>query len=243
MIKNIIVALDEQDPKKLETQLEKLIPHFEYFKVGLESYYAHGSSLIEKLKNKNKKVFLDLKIHDIPNTMIKSLRVLNKLEVDMINIHALSGVEAMKGCREVITKSRLISVTLLTSMDQISLLNLGLQIPLKQLVLNLAGLSYQCGLDGVVCSAMEVESIKKNTSSNFITVTPGIRLNNHIHHDQKRVFSPKDAFKVGADFLVMGRELTETDNLERTLLKLKESIDEIDDRQNIIRTRNFSNQL
>lgn len=240
-MKNIIVAIDEQNPVELNKKLERLLPHFSYFKIGLEAYYAHGNQLIEKIKNQNKNIFLDLKLHDIPNTMKKSIQVLDQLNVDMINVHALAGQEALMACRDTVKNAKLIAVTILTSMEQQNLIQLGMTLPLRQQVLKLAQISFKTGLDGVVCSALEAQSIKTNTNKNFLTVTPGIRLDKTHHHDQKRVMSPKEALSAGADYLVMGREITESKDLEETLFKIKEQIYANYNRQNTFETQNVSN--
>lgn len=224
----IILALDFENWDEAMVILDQLCPPLSYVKVGLEAYYAHGEKIINELKRRNLKIFLDLKLHDIPTTMEKSLRVLSKLHVDMINVHAFAGSEALKRCRDVIKiespQTKLIAVTILTSFDQNNLSSLHLEVPLSELALNLAQQSYIAGLDGVVCSAFEAPLIKKNVSQNFITVTPGIRLQPEIKQDQKRVLTPNVAFANGSDYLVMGRELTQSINKDKILTQLKDHL-------------------
>lgn len=224
----IILALDFENWDEAMVTLNQFCPPLTYVKVGLEAYYAHGAKIIEELQKRNLKIFLDLKLHDIPTTMEKSLRVLAKLNVDMINVHAFAGSEALKRCKDVIKteapNTKLIAVTILTSFDQANLSSLHLEVPLSELALNLAQQSYIAGLDGVVCSAFEAPLIKKNISGNFITVTPGIRLNAGAKQDQKRVLTPNLAFANGSDYLVMGRELTKASNSQKILTELKDHL-------------------
>lgn len=225
---HIILALDFENWDELTNTLDQCSPPLTYVKVGLEAYFAHGEKLITELQNRNLKIFLDLKLHDIPTTMEKSLKVLSRYKVDMINVHGMAGADALKRCRDVIKtespNTKLIAVTVLTSFDQHNLSSLHLEVPLSELALNLAQQAYITGLDGVVCSALEAHLIKKNISQKFITVTPGIRLNTEAKQDQKRVLTPVEAFANGSDYLVMGREITQSKNQKKIIEDLKEHL-------------------
>lgn len=226
---HVILALDIDNWDELIFTLDSCCPPLTYVKMGLEAYFSHGEKLIREIEQRKLKIFLDLKLHDIPTTMEKSLRVLcRNYKVDMINVHALAGAEALKRCRDVVKtespSTKLIAVTILTSMDQTNLSSLHLEVPLSELALNLAQQTYIAGLDGVVCSALEAHLIKKNISQKFIAVTPGIRINTEAKQDQKRVLSPLEAFANGSDYLVMGREITQSKNQKQTIEKLKEHL-------------------
>lgn len=209
--KRIIVALDTQDSRELEYLLTNL-QDAQYFKVGMEAFYTFGSSLIERLKKMDKLVFLDLKLHDIPNTVAKSLKTLSQFDIDMINVHALGGSEMLKKARSIVPHNiKLIGVTVLTSHSEENIQNeLKMNSTLDQQVLNLATLSKNAALDGVVCSASEVKILKENLGKDFLTVTPGIRLKDDSKDDQKRVVTPSEAFNNGSDFIVMGRSITKS---------------------------------
>jgi orotidine-5'-phosphate decarboxylase len=225
MKERIIIALDTQDSRELEYYLENL-KDAHYFKVGMEAFYTFGPSLIERLKKANKAVFLDLKLHDIPNTVAKSLKSLSQLDIDMINVHALGGSEMLKKARSIVPHGiKLIGVTVLTSHTQENIQQeLKVNASLDDYVLNLAQLTKDSGLDGIVCSALEVPKIKEVLGSEFLTVTPGIRLNNDQKDDQKRVLTPKDAFNNGSDYIVMGRSITKSDNPNQTFLNILEDL-------------------
>ncbi|WP_068672452.1 orotidine-5'-phosphate decarboxylase [Oceanobacillus sp. Castelsardo] len=186
-------------------------------KVGMELFYQEGPSVIEKLKENNHPIFLDLKLHDIPTTVMKAMRNLGKLGVDIVNVHALGGSDMIKAAKEGLlssnTETKLIAVTILTSMDKHSLNN-ELLIPGDVLnnAMHFAGLAKQSGADGVVCSVHEAMGIKKQCGNDFLTVTPGIRLENTDVNDQKRVATPSYAKENGADILVIGRSITKAQN-------------------------------
>lgn len=186
-------------------------------KVGMELFYKEGPRVIEKLKEDNHAIFLDLKLHDIPTTVNKAMMNIAKLEVDMVNVHALGGSEMIQRAKEgLMSKStsnhetKLIAVTMLTSMDDEAMSN-ELRLPgnLHDNALHLADLANQNGADGVVCSVHEAKDIKQACDSSFLTVTPGIRLNDSDVNDQKRVATPAFARENGADILVLGRTVTQ----------------------------------
>lgn len=212
----IIVALDYQDATSALNLVRQLNPQMCRLKVGKELFTAAGPQLVEALHQQNFDVFLDLKFHDIPNTTAKACQAAANLGVWMVNVHASGGVEMMQAAREAVdknqTKPLLIAVTVLTSMSEQSLQKIGIQTPLQQHVLNLATLSKEAGLDGVVCSAQEAALLKANLGEDFCLVTPGIRPKNAAKDDQTRIVTPQDALKLGAHYLVIGRPITQAEN-------------------------------
>lgn len=221
--KHTIIALDFQtldEVKSLISKLQNLKDDnpLVYVKVGMELFYAEGPAVIKYLKEQNLKVFLDLKVHDIPNTAYGAVRSLVKLGVDMINVHAGGSIKMMQKakaaidefCQDTSNKPLLIGVTQLTSTDQ-ETLNDELKISgtVEESVINLAQNTKTAGLDGIVCSALEVPSIKAKLGQEFITVCPGIRPKGSSTDDQKRVVTPQDAFEKGADYIVVGRAVTQ----------------------------------
>lgn len=187
-------------------------------KVGMELFYREGIKVIEKLKERNHPIFLDLKLHDIPTTVMRAMRNLSSLELDMVNVHALGGSEMIKYAKEGLSTgagidTKLIAVTILTSMNEMVLKN-ELRLPgnTPENVLHLANMSKNSGADGVVCSVHEVEQIKVECGKGFLTVTPGIRLADSSADDQVRVASPALARSFGTDSIVIGRSITAADN-------------------------------
>ena len=216
MHSNIVVALDYADPKAALKLTEQLDPAICKLKVGKELFTAAGPHLVEQLQARRFEVFLDLKFHDIPNTVGKACEAASRLGVWMLNVHASGGKAMMQAAREGVDKSGrkplLIAVTVLTSMTQENLTEIGIHTPLQQHALDLASLAHQAGLDGVVCSAHEASSIKEAISKQFITVTPGIRPASASLDDQSRVMTPTKALQMGADYLVIGRPITLAEN-------------------------------
>lgn len=212
----IIVALDFQNAKIAVNFARQLNPKMCRLKVGKELFTAAGPQLIEALQQQNFEVFLDLKFHDIPNTTAKACQAASNLGVWMTNVHASGGLEMMQAAREAIDKSThkplLIAVTVLTSMSAQTLQSIGVQTPLQQHVLNLAKLSKDAGLDGVVCSAQEAPLLKESLGQEFCLVTPGIRPKNAAKDDQTRIVTPEDALKLGAHYLVIGRPITQAES-------------------------------
>ena len=188
-----------------------------YVKIGMELFYAEGPEMIKQLKARGHKVFLDLKLHDIPNTVKKAMQVLGAYGVDMVNVHAAGGVEMMKAAKEGLLlgaarfadKPKLIAVTQLTSTDEETLHNqLLIDKPMDEVVKKYALNAREAGLDGVVCSAFETAGIHEACGADFITVTPGIRFAENSNDDQKRVMTPAQAKAAGSDFIVVGRPIT-----------------------------------
>mgnify|MGYP004575574077 FL=1 len=182
-----------------------------YLKVGMELYYATGPEIVSYLKDLGHSVFLDLKLHDIPNTVKSAMKVLSHLGVDMTNVHAAGGVEMMKAAREGLGKeAKLIAVTQLTSTSEEQMRDFqNIQTSLQESVIHYAKKTAEAGLDGVVCSAQEVKLIKESTSKDFICLTPGIRPAGAAVGDQKRVMTPADAYQIGSDYIVVGRPITQ----------------------------------
>lgn len=213
----IIVALDTQDRSELDKLLTELSGTATYVKVGMELFYTFGNDIIKELKDKDFKIFLDLKMHDIPSTVYKACSSLSKLGVDMTNVHVAGGRTMMRaahdGIKEYNEKGILIAVTQLTSTDQ-KTMNDQILIPgsVEDAVLKYASLTKDAGLSGVVCSPLEVELLKNNLGSDFKTVTPGIRPAGLSSNDQKRVMTPQEAIKAGTDYMVIGRAITQADS-------------------------------
>ena len=215
----IIVALDYADAASALKLVNQLDPALCRLKVGKELFTAVGPQFIETLTRANFGVFLDLKFHDIPNTVAKACTAASNLGVWMLNVHASGGLEMMQAARAAVnnttTKPILIAVTVLTSMNQASLNKIGIQTDLATHVLNLATLTKEASLDGVVCSALEAQILRAELGKAFYLVTPGIRPANVNQDDQSRVVTPRDALNMGASYLVIGRPITKaTDPLK-----------------------------
>lgn len=214
----IMVALDYPNADQARALLKQLQGIPCYMKVGMELYYAAGPKLIEEMKDAGYKVFLDLKLHDIPNTVKGAARSITSLGVDMFNVHAGGGMQMMAAAREGLesvvsggAKSPLlIAVTVLTSMNQDTLNHeIGVSGSLDMTVLHYGGMAKKAGMDGVVASAHEVPMLKAANGSDFITVTPGIRPAGVSANDQSRVMTPAEAVRQGSDYLVIGRAITQ----------------------------------
>lgn len=207
-----IVALDFPSFEDVK-QFLALFPTEEklYVKIGMELYYAVGPEIVTYVKNLGHSVFLDLKLHDIPNTVKSAMKVLSNLGVDMTNVHAAGGVEMMKAAREGLgNEITLIAVTQLTSTSEAQMReDQNIQGSLADSVRHYARKTKAAGLDGVVCSAQEVGSIKATTSSDFICLTPGIRPVGAASGDQKRIMTPAQAREIGSDYIVVGRPITQ----------------------------------
>ena len=199
-----------------------------YVKVGMELFYGQGIEMVEMIKKMGHKIFLDLKLHDIPNTVKSAMRQLAKLDVDMINVHASGGVEMMKAAIEGLEEGKVgdkrplcIAVTCLTSLDQDVLDNqLLIHEPLDQVVLKWASNAKEAGLDGVVCSPLESKIIHDHLGEDFLTVTPGIRLATDNVNDQKRVTTPAMARELTSSYIVVGRTITGSNNPVETYKKV-----------------------
>jgi orotidine-5'-phosphate decarboxylase len=217
----IIVALDYADSASALKLVNQLDPKLCKLKVGKELFTASGPQLVEKLIAKDFKVFLDLKYHDIPNTVSKACEAASNLGVWMLNVHASGGSAMMQAALEGVNKSSqkpyLIAVTVLTSMSQKGLHEIGIEASMDEQVLRLAKLTQQADLHGVVCSALEAQLLKQHMNNDFLLVTPGIRPLNVNQDDQSRVVTPSQALQMGASYLVIGRPVSQAANPLKTL--------------------------
>jgi orotidine-5'-phosphate decarboxylase len=208
----VIVALDFPDAEGALALAQRLDPRQCRVKIGKELYTAAGPSLVEQLQHAGFGVFLDLKFHDIPNTVAGACLAAARLGVWMINVHALGGRAMMTAAREAVTKAgkrpRLVAVTLLTSMGATDMADVGMTGKPQDAVLRLARLAQDCGLEGVVCSAQEAGGLRRQCGKDFLLVTPGIRPAGAGRDDQQRVATPREAAASGANYLVIGRPIT-----------------------------------
>ena len=214
MPKDVIIACDFDSKKTTLEFLDLFKDQKPFVKIGMELFYAEGPSIIKEIKDRGHKIFLDLKLHDIPNTVKKSMAVLSRLCVDICNLHASGTINMMKYALEGLTRPDgtrplLIAVTQLTSTDQESMTNdLLIEKPLNEVVLHYAKNAKIAGLDGVVCSPLESPIVHEFVGKDFITVTPGVRFSDGAIGDQKRVTTPEKARELGSDYIVVGRPIT-----------------------------------
>ena len=214
MGKDVIIACDFDSAEKTFAFLDKFTGRKPFVKIGMELYYAEGPSIVKEIKKRGHKIFLDLKLHDIPNTVKKSMAVLSRLDVDMTNLHAAGTKRMMEAAIEGLTRPdgtrpMLIAVTQLTSTDQEAMENdLLIKKPIDEVVMHYAHNAMEAGLDGVVCSPLEAGKVHDRCSKNFVTVTPGVRFADGDIGDQKRVMTPAEAKKIGSDYIVVGRPIT-----------------------------------
>jgi orotidine-5'-phosphate decarboxylase len=222
----VIVALDFPDAAQALTLAARLDPAQCKLKVGKELFVRAGPALVEQLSARGFKVFLDLKFHDIPNTVAQACRAAVDLGVWMINVHASGGLKMMQAAREAVAGSdtRLIAVTVLTSMNGDDLREIGLEVEPAVQVARLAALARQAGMDGVVCSAQEATMLRQQIGPEFLLVTPGIRPAGSEVGDQSRILTPARAIEAGADYLVVGRPITQAGD---PVLALQQINDEI----------------
>lgn len=210
----LIVAMDFDSPDDCIALAKRLQPKQCRLKIGKELFTVAGPKMIEQLASLGFEIFLDLKFHDIPNTVAKAVTAAANLGVWMVNIHALGGLRMMNAAREALDKVQgnrplLIGVTILTSLTAEDLKGVGFELDSTSHVLRLASLANQAGMDGVVCSAHEAPELKAELGQSFLLVTPGIRLSDSASDDQKRVMTPKAALAAGSNFLVVGRPITQ----------------------------------
>ena len=214
MGKDVIVACDFSSKEQVFTFLDRFTGRKPFVKIGMELYYAEGPEIVRQIKARGHKIFLDLKLHDIPNTVKKAMAVLSGLDVDMCNVHAAGTSAMMKAALEGLTRpdgSRplLIAVTQLTSTDEDSMRReLLIDRPLDQVVMSYAQTAKEAGLDGVVCSPLEAGKVHQTCGDGFVTVTPGVCFADGDVGDQKRVTTPEKARELGSDYIVVGRPIT-----------------------------------
>ena len=214
--KDVIIACDFSSARECYDFLDKFkdLSRKPFLKIGMELFYAAGPDIVKELKNRGFKIFLDLKLHDIPNTVKKAMKVLSKLDVDMVNVHASGTIEMMKAAKEGLTREDgtrplLIAVTQLTSTSEEAMKNqLLIDNPIDETIAHYARNAMLAGLDGVVCSPLEVAKVKQACGPEFLTVTPGIRFKDSAVDDQVRITDPAMARELGSDFIVVGRPIT-----------------------------------
>ncbi|GAB5606433.1 orotidine-5'-phosphate decarboxylase [Sideroxyarcus sp. TK5] len=227
----IIVALDYPQAASALALAERLEPTLCRLKVGKELFTSAGPQLVEKLQQRGFEVFLDLKFHDIPNTTAQACKAAASLGVWMVNVHALGGRKMMETAREALAnhahRPKLIAVTILTSMAQEDLHGIGIEASPAQMVLRLAQLARDSGLDGVVCSAQEALTLRQLCGKDFCLVTPGIRPANAAANDQSRIMTPQSALQAGASYLVIGRPITQAPEPLRALQEILKETGEV----------------
>ena len=214
MGKDVIIACDFASAEDTFKFLDKFEGKKPFVKIGMELYYAEGPSIVREIKKRGHKIFLDLKLHDIPNTVKKSMAVLSRLDVDMTNLHASGTIPMMQAAIEGLTKPDgtrpiLIAVTQLTSTDEETMKrDLLINEPIADVVMHYAKNAKAAGLDGVVCSPLEAGGVHDACGKDFVTVTPGVRFADGDVGDQKRVMTPAEAKRIGSDYIVVGRPIT-----------------------------------
>ena len=214
MGKDVIIACDFADKETALSFLDKFEGRKPFVKIGMELFYAEGPQIVREIKARGHKIFLDLKLHDIPNTVKKSMAVLSRLDVDMCNLHAAGTSRMMEAALEGLTRPDgtrplLIAVTQLTSTDQEAMeRDLLIKEPIDKVVMHYAETAKNAGLDGVVCSPLEAGKVHERCGQRFLTVTPGVRFADGDVGDQKRVMTPAAARAIGSDYIVVGRPIT-----------------------------------
>ncbi len=225
----LIVALDVRSLDEAKALVDKLIPAVKIFKVGLGLFTLCGPAAVKMVKDKGGKVFLDLKFHDIPNTAASAVIAASDLGVFMLNVHALGGSEMMKKAAEAVKgktdKPKILGVTILTSMDQRAIGEVGIKRDVEEEVLDLAKMAKDAGLDGVVASPLETSAIRERSGKDFIVVTPGVRPEWAAKGDQKRIATPAGAIRAGADYIVVGRPVIEAGDQAEAARKIIEEME------------------
>ena len=218
MGKDVIIACDFASSDETFKFLDNFTDEKPFVKIGMELYYAEGPAIVKEIKRRGHKIFLDLKLHDIPNTVKKSMAVLSKLDVDMTNLHAAGTIDMMKAALEGLTREDgtrpiLIAVTQLTSTSEQRMQDeLLINASINDTIVKYAQNAKEAGLDGVVCSPLEAGMVKDACSRDFITVTPGVRFADGDVGDQVRVTTPEKAKEIGSDYIVVGRPITQADD-------------------------------
>lgn len=218
MGKDVIVACDFESAEQTYAFLDKFTGKKPFVKIGMELFYAEGPEIVRQIKARGHKIFLDLKLHDIPNTVKKAMAVLSRLDVDICNLHAAGTIPMMEAALEGLTRPDgtrplLIAVTQLTSTDQETMeRDLLIKEKIDDVVIHYAQNAAKAGLDGVVCSPLEAGKVHESCGSGFLTVTPGVRFADGAKGDQKRVMTPAQAKEIGSDYIVVGRPITAAEN-------------------------------
>ena len=218
MGKDVIIACDFKSKKETLDFLDLFKEEKPFLKIGMELFYAEGPEIIKEIKRRGHKIFLDLKLHDIPNTVEKAMRSLSNLEIDMCNVHAAGTIDMMKAGLKGLTKEDgtrplLIAVTQLTSTSEERMQKeLLINKPIDEVVIKYAKNTKEAGLDGVVCSPLEANKVKENCGKDFLCITPGVRFETDEVGDQVRITTPKKAKEIGSDYIVVGRPITKAAN-------------------------------
>ncbi len=214
MGKDVIIACDFKNKGEVEEFLAKFPDETLFLKIGMELFYAEGPQIVKEIKSKGHKIFLDLKLHDIPNTVMKAMKVLSNMDIDMCNVHAAGTISMMEAAitgltREDGTRPLLIAVTQLTSTSEERMKqDLLIQEPMEDVVMHYASNAKKAGLDGVVCSPLEAKKVHEICGEKFLTITPGVRFATDEIGDQSRVMTPAQAKEIGSDYIVVGRPIT-----------------------------------
>ena len=214
MGKDVIVACDFSSAEQVFNFLDKFTEEKPFVKIGMELFYAEGPQIVREIKARGHKIFLDLKLHDIPNTVKKAMSVLSNLDVDITNLHAAGTTAMMQAALEGLTRPDgtrplLIAVTQLTSTDQEAMeRDIMIHAPIDEVVMHYASTAANAGLDGIVCSPLEAGKVHQRCGDNFLTITPGVRFADGDVGDQKRVMTPAAAKEIGSDYIVVGRPIT-----------------------------------
>lgn len=224
LLKKVIVAVDVPDFDKAREIVNFTKDYFEFVKIGMQGFYGYGEKIIPYAQDKGFKIFLDLKLCDIPNTVALAIKSLAKYRFDLLTVHINGGEmmlrEAVKSLRDVLPTSGIIGVTILTSLSEDDLRLMGYRASLKDVLSSMAAMAVNTNLYGIVCSALDIEEMKNSALGKLKIITPGIRLPSDEKTDQKRVETPKKAFELGADFIVMGRPIIDGDikaNIDRLI--------------------------
>ena len=218
MSKDVIIACDFNGKEELLSFLDKFTEEKPFLKIGMELFYAAGPDIVRELKARGHKIFLDLKLHDIPNTVKKAMAVLSNLDIDLCNVHAAGTIAMMEAAKEGLTRSDgtrplLIAVTQLTSTSEERMQDdLLISRSLDEVVMHYAKNTKAAGLDGVVCSPLEAGKVKEVCGKDFLTITPGVRFADGDKGDQVRITTPKKARELGSDYIVVGRPITQAEN-------------------------------
>lgn len=216
-MKDVIIACDFPSAEETFAFLEKFGDERPFVKIGMELYYGAGAEMVRKLRERGHKIFLDLKLHDIPNTVRKAMKVLAAMDIDIVNVHAAGTIEMMKAARQGLDEGTpdgrktpmLVAVTQLTSTSPEALKEqLLIETPMKETIAHYARNAREAGLDGVVCSPLEAAIVKEACGPEFLTITPGIRFPDAAADDQRRITTPAQAREIGSDYIVVGRPIT-----------------------------------
>ena len=222
----IFCAIDFSDLKKSQEFIKKILNNIGGVKLGLEFFLKNGPEGVKEIKKMGLPIFLDLKLKDIPNTVKRAAENIIDLEPEYLSVHLSGGHSMIKELQSVKRNTKILGVSVLTSLDKSDLKQFGINIDILDYVQNLAHIGINAGIDGLISSALELKNLKKHIKKDIIYVTPGIRLPDEDLNDQKRILSPGDAVKAGASILIIGRSITKSNNPLETLNKISKNIEE-----------------